>query len=734
MDNNLKPVTIIPPFKRMCMTIGELPTSYLDSMTYYEMLLWLTKYLSETVIPIVNNNGLAVEELQVKYTELKNYVETYFDNLDVTEEVNKKLDEMAEDGTLENLITQYLELATTYVFNSVADMKNGSNFVNGSYARTSGFYSYNDGGGAYYKIRTVTNEDVIDNIHLFAITDDNTLVAELIKTDNINILQLGAIPNDNTKGSENATIIQYGLDNYSIVNIPKGEFYTNKLTLPKETTLKGVNSHTSILNYTGNGNENFIELATGLGASNYYMALQDLYLDGKMVNGVTGVYIPTSYVKINNCEIHNFKIDGIKIESCNNIEIEKCFIQQCRHSGINCQYSNVGHGQINAVYIHNNNIVHCNIGIIMYGNNIVITENTIQANDVCHISIGSSEWDETFSQFCLSSVISNNYTEGSGIDINEVNPVIKVYSGYLGSRSYNRVIRNLVITGNYFQETNNDNSNTIFDIITDSGSDPSSKATELIIHDNYSNTINPLHKNFMNALSYGSEFKNNSTRSEQNNIPYYVIQNTFLKNSPSGLHNDGYSHLTYQTNLSMAANTGNQFTVLIYPKNENPDYTLSGADNDTLRTIIKAYATATKNYGNAGKYMYRSERVGGSVANYEGIYQFKDDSPTYTPAISPISLIQNHSHFQEGIGYGYQISILPKYTQAFPVSLYLEIITLPSILKFFNVEIITETRKAGSGVPSSNADYVGQLYYNVSNSTWYVATDTTGTWRSVTTN
>lgn len=720
------------PFMFYCQKV--IPLAFDESMSYYEMLCNLTWYIKTQITDNLNLQADAITELQNLYIQLQNYVDTYFDNLDIQTEVNNKLDEMAQDGTLENLIGQYLELATTYVYNNIEELKGATNLVNGSFARTSGFRSFDDLGGAYYKIRNVTNEDVIDNIHLFAITDNVNLVAELIKTDEINIMQLGAYPSDNTKASENTTIIQYALDNYSIVNIPKGEFYTNKLTIPQRTTLKGVNEYTSILNYVGEGNENFIELATGIGASNYYMSLQNLYIDAKMVNGVNGIYIPTSYVKIINCHIHNCKLDGIKIESCNNVEIEKCFIQQCRHAGINCQYSKVGHGQINAIYIHNNNIVHSNIGIIMYGNNVVITENTIQANDVCHISVGTNEWDETFSQFCLASVISNNYTEGSGVDINEVNPVIKVYNGYLGTRSYNRLVRNLVITGNYFQEINNDETNTIYDIITDVGTDPSSKSCELIIHDNYSNTINPIHFNFQNALSYGSVFKNNSIKNEQNNIPYYVIQDTFLKNNPGRLHNDGYTHLTYETDLSMSANSGNQFTVLIYPKNENPDYTLSGADNNTLRTIIKAYATATKNYGNAGKYMYRSERVGGSVANYEGIYQFKDDSPTYTPAISPISLVSGHSHFQEGVNYGYQISILPKNTQAFPVSLYLELITLPSFLKFFNVEVITETRKAGYGAPSSNADYVGQLYYNVSNSTWYVATDTAGTWRSTTTN
>ena len=100
MNNNLKPVVTIEPFRRLCMTIGELPTSYLESMTYYEMLVWFTKYLQETVIPTINNNGEAVTELQTKFIELKNYVDDYFNNLDIQDELNTLLIELIENNQL----------------------------------------------------------------------------------------------------------------------------------------------------------------------------------------------------------------------------------------------------------------------------------------------------------------------------------------------------------------------------------------------------------------------------------------------------------------------------------------------------------------------------------------------------------------------------------------------------------------------------------------------------------
>ena len=107
--SELKPVGSISPFKKFCCTIGNLPSSYMASFTYEEQLLWLCDYLQNTVIPAVNTNAEAVAELQGLYIELKDYVDHYFDNLDVQNEINNKLDEMAENGTLEKVFSSYFK-------------------------------------------------------------------------------------------------------------------------------------------------------------------------------------------------------------------------------------------------------------------------------------------------------------------------------------------------------------------------------------------------------------------------------------------------------------------------------------------------------------------------------------------------------------------------------------------------------------------------------------------------
>lgn len=108
------------PFTRFCMSIGAVPSSYLAGLSIEEQLLWLCSYLEKEVIPTVNNNGEAVEELQNLYVQLHDYVDNYFDNLNVQEEINNKLDEMASDGTLATIINQEIfgELNTAIATNT----------------------------------------------------------------------------------------------------------------------------------------------------------------------------------------------------------------------------------------------------------------------------------------------------------------------------------------------------------------------------------------------------------------------------------------------------------------------------------------------------------------------------------------------------------------------------------------------------------------------------------------
>jgi len=217
----MKPINSLPPFKRFCVTIGNLPSSYVDSMSYYECLMWLCKYLKDTVIPAINENAEAVNELI-----------NWFNNLDVQDEINNKLDEMVESGELQEIISEYLNSQAVFGYDTVADMKSAENLINGSYAKTLGYYSLNDGGGATYKIRTITNEDSANDMDLIAIGE--TLVAELIIENNqLNINQFGAKIDDNT--FDNSTILEYAIEynqtHKCIITANAGTYYFDSAIL-----------------------------------------------------------------------------------------------------------------------------------------------------------------------------------------------------------------------------------------------------------------------------------------------------------------------------------------------------------------------------------------------------------------------------------------------------------------------------------------------------------------------
>lgn len=169
----------IPPIPMMLHIIGNIPTSYAMAMSYEEQLLCLKNYLCEIVVPTMNEN---IEEIQTLIT----YINNYFDNLDLQEEVNTKIEEMVESGELQEIITSYLQMKGVLGFDTLNNMVEATNIIEGSICRTIGNLTYNDGKGAYYKIRQITSSDVVDGVHIIALNISETLIAELIEDYNIN--------------------------------------------------------------------------------------------------------------------------------------------------------------------------------------------------------------------------------------------------------------------------------------------------------------------------------------------------------------------------------------------------------------------------------------------------------------------------------------------------------------------------------------------------------------------
>ena len=176
-------------FTRFCMSIGAVPSSYIQGLTIEEQLLWFCSYIEKEVIPAVNNNAEAVTELQNLYVQLKQYVDDYFENLDVQEEINNKLDDMAESGELAEIIAQYLESQAIIGFNTCSELAAAENLDAGSFARTMGRNTYIDGYGAFYRIRVRTNADDPDGYNLIVLTNTENLIAEKLSDKHIDDLE-----------------------------------------------------------------------------------------------------------------------------------------------------------------------------------------------------------------------------------------------------------------------------------------------------------------------------------------------------------------------------------------------------------------------------------------------------------------------------------------------------------------------------------------------------------------
>ena len=103
-------------FRFWCQKV--LPLVYDDSLSYYELLCKVVDYLNNVISDVSNveSNVAGLNEaynnlqsyVNTEYTALVNYVNAYFDNLDVQEEINTKLDEMAADGSLSVLLAPFI--------------------------------------------------------------------------------------------------------------------------------------------------------------------------------------------------------------------------------------------------------------------------------------------------------------------------------------------------------------------------------------------------------------------------------------------------------------------------------------------------------------------------------------------------------------------------------------------------------------------------------------------------
>ena len=353
-----------------------------DSLTSYGLWCKLKEYF-EKVATKTNEMGTQVESLTNAFIALKNYVDNYFKNLDVQDEINNKLDEMVESGILQEIITQYLNTKAFFGFNTINDLKQATNLIDGSYAKTLGFYEKNDLGGAEYFIRNKTVNDVENNGTIHFLT--NNLVAELVNKNTFNPEIFGAY-GDGNNNDTNALNLMFNANCQNFINNKYYKF-TNISINNKETIKISGGKFEGHLNFSNcnkvvlenieflSGNNNFDEIINFLNCKK--IVIKNCKFNGKLIKETTkGVkVVNTTDFECVNSNFDNFdgKTDvdilpngnsagqntrnqttGIFLQEVTNILVNKCnFYNILGRSGVyieNCSNIEISSNNFNFIY------------------------------------------------------------------------------------------------------------------------------------------------------------------------------------------------------------------------------------------------------------------------------------------------------------------------------------------------------------------------------------------------
>ena len=352
--------THIPKFRRFVLQNFPFIEEDFDALTDYALICKVIEYLNKV---IDSQNGVVseVESLEIMFNELKSFVDNYFDNLDVQEEINNKLEQMAEDGTLQEIITSYIQSNVAWTFDTVADMKLATNLVNGSYAQTLGYYAKEDGGSALYTIREKTVSDVENDGSIIFIA--NNLVAELTVLDRQITTRQFACKGDGT--TNDTTHLQACLD-FIKQKFPDGCVLkiVGQCLADASLQLKGTST---------NPLHNIVITSIDGGTSGYNTP--DTTTNGIIINadysniasyGITFEYIyglvlesifVTSNEDVANGDIPFNNTVGVLLRNSNMARINYCNITK-----FNVGFNSYGSG---ILYIERNNFARCNRGCML---------------------------------------------------------------------------------------------------------------------------------------------------------------------------------------------------------------------------------------------------------------------------------------------------------------------------------------------------------------------------------
>lgn len=120
VNNDYKDMVHLTPFKACVLQNFPFIEADFDAVTNYQLLCKVVEYLNK-LIDNSNKQNDNITQLEQNFITLYNYVKDYFDNLDVQDEINNKLDEMAASGELEQIYFKFVGYVTPEMYGAKGD-------------------------------------------------------------------------------------------------------------------------------------------------------------------------------------------------------------------------------------------------------------------------------------------------------------------------------------------------------------------------------------------------------------------------------------------------------------------------------------------------------------------------------------------------------------------------------------------------------------------------------------
>ena len=360
MSEHIERAPHVPPF--VTFVTSAVPMVFDNSLSYYEALCALWKWLQDDVVNVINNNATVTEEYidltneyTQKFIELKNYVDTYFDNLDVQEEINHKLDEMAEDGTLTRLLADYLQ--TQIIYDTTLEMiADADHLVDGIRVETLGYRAVNDNGAAFFVIKNTGTANGYSVIDL-----ENGLYAHMVYVNDFVTPEMFGAYGDGLQAHNDSDAIQFAVRSGKVVEFsPDKTYMCYGIVIDTPATLHG---NGCTLKRPDLQDEPYNMTVTQTEKINTLKAHEDCIIDGFTLDNNCFSYWQVSdghtqgrsaaievwnsskkiKVEISNCTCKNSAGDGIWIIQQSDVQITNFRSIDCFRGGVTI----VGYSDVN---------------------------------------------------------------------------------------------------------------------------------------------------------------------------------------------------------------------------------------------------------------------------------------------------------------------------------------------------------------------------------------------------